>query len=102
MARMETAISSGSLRRPEYDASLHHEYHVAYGVDVARRIAAHGDQVGQQPGTHGPDLILHVNQSRVRARRGAEGLQRPCTVVDEELELPATFTMRDYADFAST
>ncbi len=69
------------------DAVLHHERDVAYGRDVARRVAVDRHEVGEEAGLHGADPVGDVEELRVARRRRADDRERRHAVVDEQLHL---------------
>ena len=68
--------------RPFVDhPTLHHERHLLDGADVLRRIAAHGDDVGIEPGPQLAEAILLTEDARVYPSFGE-------TLPSSDLRLP--------------
>ena len=73
---------SGPLRLLQYLTFFHHEQHALGGRDVGRRIAGHGDDVGELARLERPDLVGDAEQfgiergGRLEAPRG-RGMPSP-------------------------
>src|SRR5688572_21578911 len=77
-----------TYRLPPYKAATLHDHgDLADRADRLRRIALHGDQVGEEVRRDAPDLRLHVQHIGVNRRRGPQRVERRHAVRHHDFEL---------------